>query len=320
MFLLIVIVILIAATSILTNIYMWIFSFQQNYGNLESYSNSHYAAISAIERWLLVSKYKKPSFIWSWWFIWTWNWWEVSELFSGDFWRFNNNNNWLHWTIASKCSRESSNLTNNNTLTFNTYTYDNTNRHYQTWSIISTQWISQWGGWELYGKFQNINSNINTKEWTVYRTINWDDKLWSYTWFVSSSWNTMINSWSINNNTNLIFNSSTINPTWTTNTWDTLCTQDGCYIWQTIWELIWGWNKDKWITIYIKDRLLNSTNNWQIWYIHYNLINDDDWNCQNYNIDWTATIWQYIQELSIQKPTFNYKNPNRKKFIFPHYN
>jgi len=72
MFLLIVIIILIAATSILWNIYVWIFPFLQNYWNLENYSNSQYAAISAIERWLLVAKYKHPSFVWSWWYIWTW--------------------------------------------------------------------------------------------------------------------------------------------------------------------------------------------------------------------------------------------------------
>ena len=313
MFLLIVIVILIAATSILANIYGWIFSFQQNYGDLENYSNSHYAAISAIERWLLVTKYKNPNFVWSGWFIWTWNWWEISDLFSGNFGDINKNNNWLHRIIDSQCNNELWILKNNQTLVFQTYIYNNTQSY--TWNnATTTKWISNI--WTLNGTIENIDSSINLINGSLYRQINWDNKISWYTWFVSSSWNTMINYWTINNTPAITFNASTINPLWTTNTWDILCTQNWCYTGSTINNLI---TDDKWILFYIQNRLTDNNNN-QIWEIKYEFTNNFSWNCQNYYINWTAIIWRYKQELSIKKPSFNYRNPNRKQFIFPYYN
>ncbi len=314
MFLLIVIVILIAATSILANIYGWIFSFQQNYGDLENYSNSHYAAISAIERWLLVTKYKNPSFVWSGGFIWTWSWWEISDLFSGSFGDLNKNDNWLHRIIDSQCNKELWTLKNNQVLVFQTYTYDDTQSY--TWdNAITTKWIS--ADWELSGTIEKIDDLITLTNGFTYRQINWDNKIELYTWFVSGSWNTMINYWTINNWNDIEFNNTTINPLGIIDTWDVLCTQDWCY-YQSIWNLIDS-KEDKWILFYIQDRLTDNNNN-QIWEAEYTFTNNFSGNCQNYYINWTAIIWKYKQELSIKKPSFNYRNPNRKKFIFPYYN
>jgi hypothetical protein len=313
MFLLMVIIILIAATSILSNIYVWIFPFQQNYGDLENYSNSQYAAISAIERWLLVTKHKKPSFIWSGWFIWTWNWWEISDIFSWAFWKYNQWDNGIYRNINSQCNSEKWILKNNQVLVFNTYHYDTTPIY--TWdNEISTDSISTI--WEVNWTFTMPISSVNLIKWNIYRQIEWDDKIEWYTWFVTSSWNTNIKISDINTQQNIIFNKTTINPTWVSNTWDLLCTQSWCYH-ANITDLIPSPNNDKWIILYIQDRLTDNNN--QIWSIKYNLENNFSWNCQNYTITWISIVWKYKQTISIKKPAFNYKNPNRENFIFPYY-
>ena len=312
MFLLIVIVILIAATSILANIYGWIFSFQQNYGDLENYSNSNYSAISAIERWLLVTKYKNPKFVWSWWFLWTWHRWELSDLFSGDFGNLNKSNNWLYRVINSQCNNEWWKLKNNQVLIFQTYTYNDTSAY--TWDqATSTNWISD--NWTLDWTFY---WDIDLTKWNVYRQVNGDNKIEWYTWFVTSSWTTMIDYWEINDKRDVEFNTTTKNPI-ARLSWDVLCTQSWCYTNQSIWDLITNNHYDKWLLFYIQDRLMDDNNN-QIWEIEYTFTNDFNGNCQNYSIKGISIIWKYKQELLIKKPTFNYRNPNRKKFIFPHYN
>lgn len=319
MFLLIVIVILIASASILWNIYMWIFSLQQNYGDINSYYSSYYGAISSIERWLLVTKYKQPSFVGSGWFIWDNNRWEISEIFSWDFGKFTEWSNWLVWEINSYCEHITGTLRNNNVLIINSkaYWYTNTG-HYETDTSSRTRSFSAY--LKLTWNITNIYNNTILNNGNVYRQL---DEAY-YSWFVISTWNTMINYYDIINSWYIDINSSTTDPSNIAPIWDTLCTQDWCFVWQTINDLI---NPDKWILFYIKERFLDN-NSWQIGQLNYDFnisLPSSPWdnthtNCQFYYINWNWNIWNYKNTLQIKKPAFNYKNPYRQNFIFPYYN
>lgn len=312
MFLLIVIVILIASASILWNIYMWIFSLQQNYGDINNYYNSYYAAISSIERWLLVTKYKQPSFVWSGWFIGNDNRWEASEMFSGNFGKFTEWNNWLVWEINSYCENITWALKHNNVLTIKYLSYTNDTEHYE----VAIPWSAMWLSVFLELTWDIINNyNIDLADMNIYRQV--DER--GTSWFVISSWDTMINnSWYI-----YIYQGTT-DPSNIAPIWNTLCTEDWCFSGLTV-----GWwvLTDEQIHFYIKDRII-WVNSWQLWHINYNfnLYNpgspwvDMHTNCPNYTIIWNWTIWKYKNTLQIQKPAFNYKNPYRQDFIFPYYN
>lgn len=97
------------------NMISTIFPFMHQMNNIENYYTSYYGAVSAIEQWLLVSKYKKSWFIWSWlnksfWISRNMEWKVVSRtdnIADGSI-------NYLYWTGKNK---EKSNLNYNKVAT-----------------------------------------------------------------------------------------------------------------------------------------------------------------------------------------------------------
>jgi hypothetical protein len=329
MFLLIVIILLIAATSILGNIYVWFFSFQQNYWDLENYKNSYYAAISSVERWLLVTKYKEPWFIWSGWFLWTWSRWPTSDTFSWNFWKINYINNWTYRDINSRTQKISWDIEynkifilykdiDNSTDNYNTTDSSNLNNFYEN----EENYIS----WYIYknNKFSNIiDSNL---KWItrISNTEHW----WPM-------WSNIINSSNINNKNPIYFTKSTnnihtINPNNTASTsgqpWSWFYTIIGNALWnqeleQFTWTNAFYWmiTPSNWILFYITWDIKDGNNN-RLPNLKYYFQSNTWFADINYNITWSAIIWNYKKDIFIQKPTSNIRNPNRKKFIFPYYN
>lgn len=101
MFLAIIIIILGACISILWSIYYNTIAIQKSYGTVNAYYWAYYWAITAMERWLLMSKLKYPTYVGEWWFKWDTAIWAKSELFSWEFWKLNQWNNTISWSVDS---------------------------------------------------------------------------------------------------------------------------------------------------------------------------------------------------------------------------
>ena len=99
MFLVFTFVLLVVAIGILVSVYSVFFPFMQNLWTVNQYHMAYYGAISAVERAELGLRYRSPWFQWSGWFLWTWNFWPISdatpELLSGA-------QQWFRWTIDSR--------------------------------------------------------------------------------------------------------------------------------------------------------------------------------------------------------------------------
>lgn len=88
---------------ILISVYSMFFPFFENLKNISEYNAAYYAAISSVERWELVLRYKQPWFQWTWWFV---NgsiiaWSPVSDN-NLDFGVVNNGSNGMWWNIESR--------------------------------------------------------------------------------------------------------------------------------------------------------------------------------------------------------------------------
>ncbi len=79
------------------------FPFFENLKNISQYNSAYYAAISSVERWALVLRYKSP------WFEWTGGfengnkiWWSPESDNNSDFGVINDASNWMRWNISSR--------------------------------------------------------------------------------------------------------------------------------------------------------------------------------------------------------------------------
>ena len=326
MFLMIVIIILITATSILWNIYLWIFSFQKNYNSLDQYHNSYYAAISSIERWLLATKYKKAWFEWSGWFIWDENWWNISDFLTWDLWKLNENDNWFYWTINSKTNNLTWILNYDELLNLMLFIDTNIDKNLYTKTDYNNISYSMFDNSDTLtinlsknDEIQNINPEneipINRK---LYISNHYNDKyIVTNTWIYN--WNNIFNK-NINNEENIIFwkNIKNIHP-WFTGTWHSFCTNTKCYSPDTDINFILSWGYATWLILNITWVYLKSDEDNTIPNIIYNINSTTPISARYHTIKWEAIIWNYKKTIIIKKPISNYKNPNRKNFIFPYY-
>ena len=127
MFIAIIIIILGACASILWSIYYNIIAIQKNYGTVNAYYWAYYWAMSAMERWLLMSKIKYPTYAGSGWFKWDISYWANSEVFSWDFWKLNQWNNSITWNINSKTNRISWTIDTKTIRAISFYQYSDSN-------------------------------------------------------------------------------------------------------------------------------------------------------------------------------------------------
>jgi len=99
MLLVFTIILLSVSVGILVSLYSIFFPFIQNIGNISNYNSAYYLALSSVERWELVLKYKGPWFSWSGWFLWSSSRGPTSDLYSSIIsWA----NNWTWREISSR--------------------------------------------------------------------------------------------------------------------------------------------------------------------------------------------------------------------------
>jgi hypothetical protein len=80
-----------------------------------------------------------------------------------------------------------------------------------------------------------------------------------------------------------------------------------------------SWWTATWLIINITWAYLTTDQYNVIPQILYSIISDKEISDTDYTIIGEAIIWNYKKTIIIKKPISNYKNPNRKNFIFPYY-
>lgn len=313
MLLLIIIIILIICTSILWNIYFNFFNFQQNYQDLNSYQNSYYGAISSIERWLISSKYMGPWYKWSWGFLWTWYWWNISDNFLLDFWKFTKWDNWLFFAINSKTNKITwkidYDLIQTIILTLNTWS-----DYYWTETTIREFFGDEsYISWYIKNNFDPISLDTDFQLKWVISLTDWN---WHIIPIPINTWNEISNK-EINNWASIIFatwiydifNSWSIDGAWFRNSGIDYHSIEQALSW---WKAIL-------IQFYITWWYLKTTNG-IVPYLDFEIESNIEFSDIYYYMTGTSIVWNYKKELFIKKPTSKYKNPNYKNFIFPNYN
>ncbi len=79
MFLVFALLILALWVWLFLNVYASFFPFLQSIGHISDYNVAYYSALSAVERGMLVTKYRYPGFMWSWWIMPGVTWWPLSD-------------------------------------------------------------------------------------------------------------------------------------------------------------------------------------------------------------------------------------------------
>lgn len=160
MFLAIIIIVLGACVSIIWSMYYNTVTMQKTYGSVNWYYWAYYWAMASMERWLLMSKLKYPTYEWMWWFKWDATYWAASNAFSGDFWKLTQWKNSLVryvdsltdtivWTIDTQTLRS---------ISFNKYKDDDAEKFNQKRSLDGTYWINDWLSftWKIDPRSPNI--------------------------------------------------------------------------------------------------------------------------------------------------------------------
>ena len=145
MFLIILFIILSGCAVILASMYYNIVATQATYWNTNTYYWAYYGAISSIERWLLMTKLKYPTYESSGWFIWTQVIWSNSNLLK-DFWKLSLWNNSMMRYVNSKTRKISSYIDTKALRNISFYRYEDKNADsYTNKGITRTiYWVSDW--------------------------------------------------------------------------------------------------------------------------------------------------------------------------------
>jgi len=100
-----VIVLIITWLAILFSIYSMFTPFVQSFGDIVNYNVAYYGAISAVERWELVLKYRWPWFVWSGWRLEQQVFGKASDTVLNWFSINFADRNWMLWSINSRTNR-----------------------------------------------------------------------------------------------------------------------------------------------------------------------------------------------------------------------
>ncbi len=144
MFIVIMVLLLGTCVSVLSSIYYNTTSLQNTYWSVNMYYWAYYWAISSIERGLLMSKLKYPTYVWSGWFKWTTPIWANSNMFSGDFWRLNRSENTMIWTVNSRTTNIKGTIDTKTlrAISFIKYIDPYENQYKNEWIETRIHWIS----------------------------------------------------------------------------------------------------------------------------------------------------------------------------------
>lgn len=306
MLLLIVIIILIASVWILWNIYFHFFNFQQNFQDLNHYQNSYYWAISAIERWLLSSKYMWHWYKWSTENLWTW--WNIGDIVGWEFWNFAN---WLFFDINSKTTWTNWTIEYNKITTIKLVLNTGENIYSGTNQILNFFNDDNYISGTITNNFDPIS---DTNQIQLKRILTLNDE---NGYVIANITGNEFFNWTLNEWTNFYFSG------WTQNIFGFSATENGFNnswtAYNTIWEALSGGEALE-IHFYITGTNYLLANNKIVPYLDFEINSNLDFVDSYYYITWMSIYWKYKQNLLIKKPISNYQNPNYKNFIFPYYN
>ena len=163
MFLAIVVIIIGACAAIIWSIYYNTISIQKSYGTVNWYYWAYYWAIASIERWLLMSKIKYPTYVGSWWFKWEEIYWAKSNWFSWEFWKLNQWNNSLTWSINSRTQHISGTIDTKTIRAISFYRYtDPSSTWFSNWINNWVYWLGSWLNFSWSTSFDGQPHNWNT--------------------------------------------------------------------------------------------------------------------------------------------------------------
>ena len=100
-----VLIIVVTWLAILSSVYSIFTPFFESFGDIVDYNVAYYWAISAVERWELILKYRWPWFIWSGWWLGSDVFGKSSDIIFSWFSIWFDNENWMLWNINSRTDR-----------------------------------------------------------------------------------------------------------------------------------------------------------------------------------------------------------------------
>lgn len=195
MFILIMVLILGTCISVLSSMYYNTTSLQRTYGTVNTYYWAYYWAISSIERWLLMTKIKYPTYEWSWWFKWDKIYWSKSNVFPGNFWRLSHSDNTMIRTVNSVTKKIKWDIDTKTLRVISFKRYEEESGNYNQYkydpdtTTISTYWIQDWltfswtadpTQWGRSSKIKDLNENVD-----FYRIFNMRDKIYTVRWLLN---------------------------------------------------------------------------------------------------------------------------------------
>ena len=175
MFIAIIVIILGACVTIVWSMYFNTISLQKTYGTVNWYYWAYYGAMGSIERWLLMSKIKYPTYVWSGWFKWDNVYGAPSNWFSGEFWKLTQWNNSMTRSIDSSTDKIEW-IIDTKTLRLISFSiYNDDDKDSFSWGRLSwRRWIEQ--GLYFTGNIEPWTYNL----WPIPETKTW---LWESTDF-----------------------------------------------------------------------------------------------------------------------------------------
>ena len=159
MFIAIIIIILGASASIIWSMYYNTITMEKTYGTVNGFYWAYYWAMASIERWLLMSKLKYPSYEWSWWFKWEQIYWAASNWFSEDFWKLTQ---WKNSLMRSVDSRTDTIIWTIDTQTLRSISFDIYQdfswNDFTWWIRTGSYWVNDWliFTWKIDPRTPNI--------------------------------------------------------------------------------------------------------------------------------------------------------------------
>ena len=188
MFVVIIIIILGACAIVVWSMYYNTIAMQKTYGSVNWYYWAYYWAMASVERWLLMSKLKYPTYVGSGWFKWDNIYWAQSNGFSWDFWKLTQWENSMIWEVNSKTS-EITGMIDTKTLriiSFDKYSDANPNTFSTGRELLGASWITEW--LTFSGTTCPYSANISNDGCIVINTETWKSSDFNRFFALKDTW------------------------------------------------------------------------------------------------------------------------------------
>lgn len=288
MFIVFVLVLISVLIALLGNIFSSFFPFYQHFWDIQNYYTSYYGAVSSLERWFLVTRYKLPGREGSWWWQWSTSLEIPSDVLSGTFWFFTQWNNGLRREIRSRRTRVPDITQDHNILWYTQWEpiplyMDNSpaSSGYQATSLSDLVLFS----WTYLSWTFKLSPEIIETLWAICDTDTWCSEI-ALIWMLSWS-NTYITKQFLQSWNSLLF-SGTYPP----------------ILFDTLY-------------LFLPNFLRNVTLNALYPFVEYVLSSDHAFSDPFFTIIWKWIVGEYETTLMIKKPVASLLNPYIQLLLFP---